>query len=96
MVGENANEAIEGAVYYGGMVLLRLGLRVAVTTRLARDVGLLAELQAAGATLYPVFTKETIGIENRILDPRSDKRRCYQLGFVGTFRPSDLPAVMAR
>ncbi|MBC7221273.1 hypothetical protein H5T55_07415 [Candidatus Bipolaricaulota bacterium] len=97
VVGDNASTATGGAVYYGGIVLLRLGLRTAIVTRLAEaDLPLLGELRAAGAQLYPVLTEETTGIENVIPDPRSDKRRCYQRGFAGTFQATDLPTVQAR
>ncbi|GAB4305391.1 MAG: PfkB family carbohydrate kinase [Candidatus Bipolaricaulota bacterium] len=97
VVGDNASTATGGAVYYGGIVLLRLGLRTAIVTRLAEaDLPLLEELRAAGAQLYPVLTEETTGIENVIPDPRSDKRRCYQRGFAGTFQAADLPTVQAR
>ncbi|MCR4391496.1 MAG: PfkB family carbohydrate kinase [Candidatus Acetothermia bacterium] len=97
VVGGNASEALGGAVYYGGMVLLALGLRVAVVTRLAKeDTRLLDELRASGATLFPVFTNGTTGIENLLPDPASDKRRCYERGFAGTFRPEDLPDLAAR
>ncbi|MBC7093743.1 hypothetical protein H5T53_07050 [Candidatus Bipolaricaulota bacterium] len=97
VVGGNASEALGGAVYYGGMVLLALGLRVAVVTRLAKeDTRLLDELRASGAALFPVFTDGTTGIENILPDPRADTRRCYRRGFAGTFRPEDLPEIPAR
>jgi len=96
-VGDKAYDAIGGAVYYGGMVLLRLGLRTTVVTRLAEgDQFLMQDLRAAGAVLYPILTKETTGIENILPDPGSDKRRCYARGFAGTFRAEDLPAAQAR
>jgi len=97
VVGHNSQEAVGGAVYYGGMVFLRLGLRVAIVTRLAReDFRLLEELTAAGATVFPVEAAETSGIRNVHPDPSSDKRICYPLGFAGSFRPEDLPQVPAR
>lgn len=96
VVGVNTSEALGGAVYYGGMVLLALGLRVAVVTRLAKkDAHLLDELQALGATLFLIFTHETTGIENVLPDPASDERRCYERSFAGTFHPEDLPNVSA-
>jgi len=85
-----------GAVYYGGLVLAWLGLRVAVVTRLAvGDAGLLHDFRRVGAAVYPIFTNETTSIEN-VLDSRSDKRTCYQRAFAGTFQPEDLPPVEAR
>lgn len=97
VVGGTASETLGGAVYYGGMVFLALGLRLAVVTRVAKgDQGLLDELRTAGATIFPIFSQETTGIENVLPDPASDKRRCYELGFAGTFHPEDLPSLKAR
>ncbi|MGC8962991.1 MAG: PfkB family carbohydrate kinase [Candidatus Bipolaricaulaceae bacterium] len=97
VVGGKAQNIAGGAVHFGGMVLLALGLRVGVVTRLAKeDLDLLSELRDAGALLYPVFVPETTAIENVIPDPNSDQRRCFRRGFAGTFRPEDLPPVEAR
>jgi sugar/nucleoside kinase (ribokinase family) len=86
-----------GAIYYGGVVLRKLGLKIAVLTRLAeKDSGLLGELKAAGADIYPILTEETTGVENIIPDRNSDKRACYSLGFAGTFSVEDIPPVDAR
>ncbi len=90
-------DATGGAIHYGGMVLRKLGLKIAVLTRVARqDLGLLDELKAAGAEIYSVITEETTAIENVIPDRNSDQRTCYLLGFAGTFRVEDIPAVDAR
>lgn len=95
--GDEAREAVGGAVYYGGIVLARLGLRVAVVTRLARsDSWMLRELEEAGIDVFPVWTEESTGIENYHPDPHSDFRICRRLGFAGTFREEDLPDVEAR
>jgi len=90
-------DATGGAIYYGGMVLRKLGLRIAVLTRVAKqDLALLDELKAAGAEIFPILTEETTGIENIIPDCNSDQRTCYSLGFAGTFMVEDIPAVDAR
>ena len=89
-------DATGGAIHYGGMVLRKLGLKIAVLTRVARqDLGLLDELKAAGAEIYSVITEETTVIENVIPDRNSDQRTCYLLGFAGRFRVKDIPAVDA-
>jgi len=95
--GSESRQAVGGAVYYGGAVLARLGLKVAVVTRLAReDAWMLEELRSFGIEVFPVWTPETTGIENYHPDPDSDFRRCRPLGFAGTFREEDLPDVEAR
>ncbi len=97
VVGEHGESATGGAVYYGGMVLLALGLRVAVVTRLARkDFGLLDGLKVAGAELFPVEAAETSGIENVHPDPNSDRRICHPLRFAGPLSPEDVPQIETR
>lgn len=97
IAGERSEVSTGGAIYYGGMVLLFLGLRVAVVTRLAQqDFFLLDGLKAAGADLFPVATAETSRIKNIYPDPTSDRRTCHPLGFAGPFCPEDIPEVEAR
>jgi len=90
-------DATGGAIYYGGMVLRKLGLDIAVLTRVAeQDLGLLDELRKAGAEILPILTEQTTGIENIIPDQDSDERTCYLLGFAGTFTVADLPPIDAQ
>ncbi|MGQ9629475.1 MAG: PfkB family carbohydrate kinase [bacterium] len=97
VVGDKAYPATGGAVYYGGMVLLALGLKVAIATRLAQsDLHLLDELRAAGAELFPIEAEETSGIENIYPNAGSDRRICHPLGFAGPFRAEDIPDLKAR
>jgi len=95
--GEEVSDFVGGAVYFGGIALARLGLRVGVVTRLARDdAWMLDEFRREGIEVFPIYTSESTGIENVHPDPNSDQRRCYFLGFAGTFRPEDLPEVEAK
>lgn len=95
--GNEASDFVGGAVYFGGIVLAQLGLEVGVVTRLARgDSWMLDELRREGIEVFPIYTSESTGIENVHPDPNSDRRRCYFLGFAGTFRPEDLPEVEAK
>lgn len=97
VVGGQVQNITGGAVYFGGMVLLTLGLKVGVVTRLAKeDHWLLSDLEKAGALVFPVFVQETTAIENVLPDPNSDQRRCFRRGFAGTFKPADLPDIKAR
>ncbi|NOX44137.1 MAG: hypothetical protein GXO72_00120 [Caldiserica bacterium] len=95
--GTEAHDFVGGAVYFGGIVLARLGLKVGVVTRLAHgDSWMLADFHRERIEVFPVYTPQSTGIENVHPDPDSDRRTCYFLGFAGTFRPEDLPAVGAR
>lgn len=97
VVAGKPQSIVGGAVYFGGMVLLALGLRVGVVTRVAEDdLDLLSDLHNAGALIYPVYSRETTAIENVIPNPDSDERRCFCRGFAGTFRREDLPPIFAR
>jgi sugar/nucleoside kinase (ribokinase family) len=95
--GGEAQPFLGGAVYFAGAVLARLGLKVGVLTRLAKeDEALLRDFRRWGVEVFPVWTPATTGIENVYPDPGSDRRRCYLLGDAGTFQPQDLPPVEAR
>ncbi len=97
VIGSDARTATGGAVFYGGLVVRRLGLEVGVVTRLARhDFPLLDELRAAGIRIFPIPAEDTSGIENIYPDPQSDRRICHPLGFAGPFQTQDLPPVAAR
>jgi sugar/nucleoside kinase (ribokinase family) len=86
-----------GSVYYGALALRRLGLRVAVVTRLARaDWSLLDELKDAGVRVYAKAAEETSGIENTYLTADMDRRLTRPLGFAGPFRLVDVPRISAR
>ncbi len=86
-----------GSVYYGGIALRRMGLQVAVITRLRRDdFGLLDELKDEGILVFAQPAKQTSGIENTYFTEDMDRRRCKPLGFAGPFRSEDLPDIQAK
>jgi sugar/nucleoside kinase (ribokinase family) len=86
-----------GSVYYGAMALARLGLSVAVVTRLAQaDFPRLEELKEAGIRVYARAAEQTSGIENTYLTADMDRRQTRPLGFAGPFRLSDVPRIQAR
>ena len=89
--------AAGGGVYYGGVALRRMGLRVAVVTRLhADDFPLLEALHASGATVFATPAPATSGIENFYNSADMERRICKPIAFAGAFEPADLPAVTAR
>jgi sugar/nucleoside kinase (ribokinase family) len=86
-----------GSVYYGALALRRLGLRVAVVTRLAEeDFPRLDELKDEGILVFVQSAQETSGIANTYFTDDMDRRRTKPLGFAGPFCIEDVPAIEAQ
>ncbi|MCI0476628.1 MAG: PfkB family carbohydrate kinase [Anaerolineales bacterium] len=86
-----------GAYYYGAHVATRMGLQVAVVTRIAKeDWGAIEELQAMGVTMYARETPESTCL--RIVYPTAnlDERVIYATGFAGAFTPAEIAPIDAR
>ncbi|RPI09935.1 MAG: carbohydrate kinase [Zetaproteobacteria bacterium] len=86
-----------GAVFYGSVVLKRLGLSVGIVTRLhPDDFSRLDEVRQEGVQVFATAASETTGIEN-VYDSRDMERRiCKPLGFAGALRLEDVPPVRAK
>jgi sugar/nucleoside kinase (ribokinase family) len=86
-----------GGVYYGSVVLRRLGLRVGIVTRLkADDFAYLDELKQEGVQVFAQPASETSGIANFYNSADMERRVCKPLGFAGPFQIADIPDVAAR
>jgi sugar/nucleoside kinase (ribokinase family) len=86
-----------GGVYFGSVVLRRMGLEVAVATRLhPDDFPLLEELTRLGIRVYAVPAPETSGIANYYQSADMERRICKPIGFAGTIQQKDIPALAAR
>lgn len=86
-----------GAVYYGSLALRRIGVNVAIVTRLhPDDFFRLEELKQEGVQVFAAPAPETSGLENFYDSADMERRVCKPLGFAGPFRPADLPDVTAR
>jgi sugar/nucleoside kinase (ribokinase family) len=86
-----------GGVYYGSVALRRLGVRVAVVTRLhPDDFPRLDELKQEGIQVFATPAPETSGIENIYDSGDMERRICKPIGFAGPFQPHDIPDVSAR
>ena len=97
VVDGNAETATGGGVYYGSVALRRLGIDVAVATRLhPDDFPLLEELRSEGVRVYATPSKATSGIENIYSSENMERRTCHPLAFAGAFRPEDVPDLAAR
>ena len=98
LVAEGPGEiASGGAVYYGSIALGRLGLRVAVVTRLhPADFSRLDELKREGVQVFAAAAPETSGIANYYNPADLDRRVCKPLGFAGPFHSEEIPSLTAR
>jgi len=86
-----------GAVYFGSVALRRLGMRVAIVTRLhPDDFPRLNELKREGVAVFATPAAETSGIENIYNSADMERRICKPLGFAGPFRPEEMPDVSAK
>jgi sugar/nucleoside kinase (ribokinase family) len=86
-----------GAVYFGSVALRRLGMRVAIVTRLhPDDFPRLNELKREGVAVFATPATETSGIENIYNSADMERRICKSLGFAGPFRPEEMPDVSAK
>ncbi|MFQ5406895.1 MAG: PfkB family carbohydrate kinase [Anaerolineales bacterium] len=97
VVDGHTRKSSGGAVYYGGIALGRLGVDVAIVTRLhPDDLPHLDELKRAGAQVFAAPASETSSIENIYNSADMERRICRPLGFAGPFRAQDIPDLSAR
>ena len=86
-----------GGVYYGSAVLRRLGLKVAIATRLhTADFPRLEELRQLGVAVYASPSPETSGIANFYQSADMERRVCKPIGFAGKFDLEEIPDIPAR
>jgi sugar/nucleoside kinase (ribokinase family) len=86
-----------GGVYFGSVALKRLGVKVAVVTRLhPDDFPRLEELKQEGIPIFATPAPQTSGIANFYNSADMERRICKPLGFAGPFQPQDLPDVSAQ
>lgn len=97
VVDGNGRVESGGGVYFGSIAARRLGLRVAVVTRLhPDDFPHLEELHQESITVFARPAPQTSGIENIYNSTDMERRICKPLGFAGPFLPEDIPDVAAR
>jgi sugar/nucleoside kinase (ribokinase family) len=86
-----------GGVYYGSVALRRIGVSVAVVTRLhPDDFPRLDELKQEGVQVFATPAPETSGIENIYNSADMERRICKSIGFAGPFQPGEIPDLSAR
>ena len=97
VVDGQSESASGGAVYYGCVALRRLGMDVAVVTRLhPDDFHRLDDLRQEGVRVFALPADETSGIENIYNSADMERRICKPIGFAGAFQPADIPDAAAR
>jgi sugar/nucleoside kinase (ribokinase family) len=86
-----------GGVYYGSVVVKRLGLDVAVVTRLhPDDFPRLQELRDEGVKVFATPAKGTSGIANYYQSKDMERRVCKPIGFGGKYTIEQIPAISSR
>lgn len=81
-----------GGVYYGSVVIHRLGLNVGVVTRLhPDDFPRLEELREEGITIYAIPSEGTSGIANYYQSADMERRITKPIGFGGEYTLEQLP-----
>lgn len=86
-----------GGVYYGSVVVSRLGLKVGVVTRLhPDDFPRLQELREEGVDVYATPSEGTSGIANYYSSADMERRVCKPIGFGGKYLIGEIPEVRTR
>jgi sugar/nucleoside kinase (ribokinase family) len=86
-----------GSVYYGSIALRRLGLEVAIVTRLhSDDFPRLEEVKEEGVQVFAVPAPQTSGIANHYDSADMERRVCQPLGFAGPFSRDEIPDLSTR
>lgn len=86
-----------GGVFYGSVVVRRLGASVAVVTRLhSDDFFRLEELRAEGVEVFATPAEGTSGIANYYQSSNMETRICKPIGFGGKYQITQIPDLNAR
>jgi len=97
VVDDKSEVASGGGVYYGSVALRRMGVRVAVVTRLhPDDFPRLDELRQEGVQVFATPAPETSGIENIYNSADMERRVCKLMTFAGPFQQEDVPHLSAQ
>jgi len=97
LVDGEGGVASGGGVYYGSVALRRMGLKVAIVTRLhPDDFPRLDEIRQEGVMVFATEAPQTSGIENRYDSADMERRICTPLGFAGPFSAEEIPDLSPR
>lgn len=98
IIVDGVEEILSGSgVYFGSIVIQRLGLKAGVITRLhPADFHRLDELKAEGVEVYATPAQRTSGIANYYDSRDMERRICKPIGFGGKYEVEDIPDLSAR
>lgn len=86
-----------GGVYYGSVVVKRLGCKVVVITRLhPDDFDRLQELRDEGVEVFATPAKGTSGIANYYQSADMERRVCKPIGFGGEYTLEQIPDLSSK
>lgn len=86
-----------GAFYYGVHVVVKMGLKTAVITRLAEeDFDVVEDLSRMGVEMFATPTAQSTSLKLVYPTPDLDQRTVYNTGFAGPFTPAEVAPVQAR
>ena len=86
-----------GAVYYGGLAGSRMGLKVAIITRLkVEDFPILDSFEKHNIKYFAYPAKETSGIKNIYSSQNMEHRSYEPLGFAGAFNKEEIPDIKTK
>jgi len=89
-----SKSALGGSVFYGGIAGSRMGLKVAIITRLkSEDFPDLDIFDKNNIKYFANPAKETSGIKNIYLSQNMEFRRYEPLGFAGAFTKEEIPQI---
>ncbi len=89
-----SKSALGGSVFYGGIAGSRMGLKVAIITRLKSEDFLDLEIfDKNNIKYYANPAKETSGIKNIYLSQNMEFRSYKPLGFAGAFTKEEIPQI---
>ena len=92
-----SKSVLGGAVYYGGLAGSRMGLRIAIITRLkAEDFPMLDSFEKNNIKYFAHPAKETSGIKNIYYSPNMEYRSYEPLGFAGAFNKEEIPDIKTK
>ncbi len=87
-----SKSVLGGAVYYGGLAGSRMGLKLAIVTRLKiEDFPILDSFEKNNIKYFAYQAKETSGLKNIYMSQNMEYRSYEPLGFAGAFNKEEIP-----
>ncbi|MHA1461329.1 MAG: hypothetical protein ACTSO8_07600 [Promethearchaeota archaeon] len=86
-----------GAVYYGGLAGSRMGLKLAIVTRLKKeDFPILDAFEKNDIKYFAYPANETSGLKNTYSSQDMERRSYELLGFAGQFNKEEIPDIKTK